>query len=84
MQSHKFNMNKMFFFIVFFHEYIRLVYIMLFVYFLQSVDRGNHQDVDHTATILRQHVYLIVTVQFIYVKMFSYYVVSMSILISFG
>ena len=74
----------MFFVVVFFHEYIRLVYINLFVYLLQSLDRGSHQHIDQTKTTSRKKVYPIVIVQFKYVKMFSYYVVSMSILVSFG
>ena len=68
---------------MFFHEYIRLVYIMLFVYLLQSVDRGNQLFVDQNTATLGQQVYLIVIVQFKYVKMFSYYVVTVSILVSF-
>ena len=52
------------------------------LYLLQSVDQGNHLNVDQTTTTSRKHVYLIVNVQFKYVKMFSYYVVTMSILVS--
>ena len=70
---------KNIFFSMFFLEYIRFVYIMLCVNLLQSIDRGSHPDVDQKTAALGQQVYLIVIVQFKYVKMFSYYVVSVSI-----
>ena len=69
---------------MFFQKYIHLVYIILFVYFLQSVDRGNHLAINQMKATSGKQLNLIVIVQFIYIKMFCYYIVSVSILVLLG
>ena len=51
---------------------------------LQSIDHGSHSPVNQKTTSLGQRVNMIVIVQFKYVKMFCYYIVSVTLLDSLG
>ena len=69
----------MIFFLVFSHEYIRMVYTMLSIFTSQGSDQEIPPVVGHTSAASGQEVNMIVTVQFKYVKMLCYYIVSVSI-----